>query len=115
MKTNFAKKMKTVLTSWAVYTYDVFGNKKDGYEVNDRYSQGIIDLRLKIRRNNAGTSNQFESASITKYQLQKAFGVSCQLTVDGDDLQYYVHRQSDYYPIGELRCKSHDTLSPISE
>lgn len=29
---------------YRLWTYDIWGNAKDGYEVNDRYRQGIVAL-----------------------------------------------------------------------
>lgn len=105
--------MKTILTKWQVWTYDVWGNKKDGYDVNDRYKRGEIELRLKVNKHNIGTPQEFECAHPTNYQLKKVFGAGCQIETDGDDLTVYVSRRSDGYPIGELNCLSHNSLSPI--
>ncbi len=104
---------KTMGTTWKLWTYDVWGNKQDGYEVNDRYSHGVVDLNLKLKVYNAGKPGEFISASITDYQLKRVFGVSCKLDVTGDDLHYYVERLSDGYPLGELACISHNSLSPV--
>jgi len=104
---------KTVLTTWRKFTYDVWGNKADSYEVNDRYGQGSVDIRCKIERNNPGTPQEFFSAYPSNGQLQRIFGTHCALSLDGDDLTVYVNRASDGYPIGELICDSHDSLSPI--
>ena len=108
--------MKTVLTHWEKWTYDVWGNRKDGYEVNDRYclSRDYV-IRLKIRVNNPGTAQEFISAYPTDYQIKKAFGVSCAIDTDGDDIVIDVKRESDWYPIGEMHCISHESLSPIRE
>lgn len=106
---------KTVLTTWRKFTYDVWGNKTDGYEVNDRYGNGSIDIRCKIQTHNIGTPQQFNSAGPSDFQLRQAFGVHCKIETDGDDLAIYVKRKSDWYPIGELLCESHKSLSPIRE
>lgn len=105
--------MKTLLTTWEVSTYDVWGNAKDGYDVNDRYRQGDVTLRLRPVAYNIGTEHEFTSAYPSDYQIQKAFGVSCKIDTDGDDTTIYVNRASDSYPIGELHCISHASLSPI--
>jgi len=109
------QKPKTIKTTWRMWTYDVWGNAKDGYDVNDRYSHGLIELRLKVIRNNVGTPLEFVSAYPTEYQLKKIFGVRCELDIDGDDREIRVDRASDSYPIGELNCESHESLSPIKE
>lgn len=106
---------KTVLTTWTKWTYDVWGNKKDGYEVNDRYKCGTVEIRCKIKTYNPGTPQAFQAASPSDFQLRQIFGVHCHLDTDGDDLSIYVKRASDWYPIGELSCESHASLSPIRE
>lgn len=106
---------KTVLTTWQKRTYDVWGNKSDGYTVNDSYSHGSIEIRCKVQTNNAGTPQEFNSASPSDFQLCQAFGVRCKIETDGDDLFISVNRASDSYPIGELICTSHRALSPIRE
>lgn len=107
--------VKTVLTTWHKRTYDVWGNKKDGYEVNDTRGHGSIEIRCKVQTHNAGTPQEFNSASPSDFQLCQAFGVRCKIDTDGDDLNIYVNRSSDSYPIGELVCESHLALSPIRE
>ena len=109
-----ARKPVTVETVWSVWTYDVWGNAKDGYEVNDRYCHSRAqDLTLAVEVNNAGTPHEFKSAYPTDKQLRDIFGVRCRLETEGDDLTVYVSRERDSYPIGELICESHASLSPI--
>ena len=106
--------MKTVLTTWEVWTYDVWGDRQEGYGVNNRYNYDRnYPIRLKIGTYNAGTPQEFQSASPSEYQLQRLFGVRCELDTDGDDMTVYVNRASDSYPIGEMHCTSHASLSPI--
>jgi hypothetical protein len=107
-------KPKTIETVWSVRTYDVWGNAKDGYEVNDTYSRGTVTLSIPVTVNNAGTPQQFESAYPTDSQLREVFGIGrTQIETDGDDLHIMVNRSRDAYPIGELFCESHESLSPI--
>lgn len=105
--------MKTILTVWERRGYDVWGNRKDGYDVNDTFRESEVELRLKVKLYNENTPRVFETAYPTDYQLRKVFGVSCRLDVQGDDIHVYVNRASDGYPIGELICISHKSLSPI--
>ncbi len=101
-------------TTWEVWTYDVWGNATDGYEVNDRYChERAHGMSLIIDTYNKGTSAEFESASPSDSQIRKVFGVKCQIDTDGDDLTIYVNRERDGYPIGELHCTSHESLSPV--
>lgn len=106
---------KSVETHWELWSYDVWGNKTDGYEVNDRscFERHYV-IYCQIQHNNADKpSLAFDSASPSDYQIKKAFGVSCKIETDGDDLTIYVSRESDSYPIGEMFCTSHASLSPI--
>ena len=105
--------MKTIETVWAVRTYDVWGNRRDGFEVNDSYSRGEITVRAKVEIHNEGTAHEFISAHLTDWQLGNIFGTRAALDVTGDDTHCYVNRASDSYPIGELSCVSHRSLSPI--
>lgn len=109
--------MKTIETTWEVWTYDVWGNAKDGYDVNDRscYDREY-PMTLKVQVNNPETELEFLSAYPTDKQIREALGVGkVRLDFDGDDLTIYVNRESDGYPLGELHCTSHEALSPIRE
>lgn len=55
--------MKTILTTWKPFTYDVWGNKRDGYEVNDRYGHPEIEIRCRVQTHNPGTPHEFQSAT----------------------------------------------------
>lgn len=103
----------TVETEWELRTYDVWGNARDGYEVNDSYRRGTETLTLKVEIHNVGTDWAFGSASPSDAQIRRVFGVKCAIETDGDDLTIYVNRERDGYPIGEMRCISHPSLSPI--
>ena len=100
-------------TRWVLRTYDVWGNAKDGYEVNDVYSAGEIDLRIPQTRYNIGTPAEFVSACPSDRQIKLAFGVHCRITTDGDDMRIEVERERDGYPIGNMECISHASLSPV--
>lgn len=105
---------RTITTTWEIATYDVWGNARDGYDVNDVYRQGTVTLVLAVETANEGTGYVFEYASPTDRQLRRVFGLGkVQIDTDGDDLIIYVNRERDSYPIGELRCTSHKSLSPI--
>lgn len=104
---------QTVDTTWELRTYNVLGNPRDGYEVNDSFNAGTVSLRLKVETNNAGTPHEFAGAGPTDKQIRRAFGVCCRLETDGDDVHIAVNREKDGYPIGEMHCTSHESLSPI--
>lgn len=102
----------SLLTRWSLRTYDVWGNARDGWEVNDICSAGEVELRIPQTRYNAGTSAEFIGAYPTDRQIKRAFGVTCRIETDGDDINITVNRARDGYPIGEMRCTSHESLSP---
>lgn len=101
-------------TTWEIVTYDVWGNARDGFDVNDNYRRGEITLRVKVQVNNVGTASEFESAYPSDSQIREALGLGrYKIETEGDDLTIYVNRASNGYPEGELLCTSHVSLSPI--
>jgi len=105
---------KYVNTVWQCKEYDVWGNAKDGYEVNDVTRSWEVELRIPVTVNNAGTPQEFESAFPTDAQIREALGLRrIKLDLDGDDLNIYVNHATDGYPCGELYCTSHESLSPV--
>jgi hypothetical protein len=103
-------------TTWELWRYDVWGNKKDGYEVNDRNCfNRDYPIKLKIEVNNLGSQHEFFSAYPSDYQIKKAFGVNCKIDTSGDDTSIYIERASDGYPLGEMFCTSNKSLSPIND
>jgi hypothetical protein len=111
--TNQSKPAGSVPTTWELRTYDVWGNAKDGYEVNNTFRAGTVELRVPQTRHNIGTPQEFVSAYPTDRQIKRAFGVNCRIDTDGDDLHITVNRDRDGYPIGEMFCTSHESLSPV--
>lgn len=109
--------MKTVETTWELWSYDVWGNAKDGYEVNDRSCfDREYPMTLKVEVNNPGTDHEFLSAYPSDKQIREALGQRyIQLYLDGDDVTIYVNAERYGYPLGELHCTSHQSLSPIRE
>lgn len=105
----------TELTTWRVWTYDVWGNADDGYDVNDRYDHGEQEIRIPKTRHNVGTEQEFVSASPTDKQIKEMLDVrpSVEIDTDGDDMNIYVRAADDGYPIGELENVSHKSLSPV--
>lgn len=84
-----------------LWTYDVWGNARDGFDVNDRYSQGYVTIRCKAKTYNAGTANEFTTYEPTDRQLSRAAGFS-RVTWDGSDGSFYAEATSNGEPIGEL-------------
>jgi len=108
------KRPRYVDTTWEIRSYDVWGNAKDGYEVNNSWRIGEVTIRCKVEVNNAGTPQEFLSAYPSNSQIRKALGLGrFKIETDGDDLNIYVNRARDSCPCGELYCTSHESLSPI--
>jgi len=109
--------VKTILTKWELWSYDIWGNKQDGFWVNDRSCfDREYPIRLKVVVNNPGTEREFLSATPSDYQIQRAFGVRCKIQESvGDDTHICPERASDGYMLGEMFCVSHESLSPIRE
>lgn len=108
---------KQIRTEWQYATYDVWGNASDGFEVNDVYRRREpVVLMLDVETFNKGTGQEFDGATPTDRQIRRVFGLGkVQIETDGDDVSIYVNRARDRYPIGELSCVSHESLSPIRE
>jgi hypothetical protein len=111
-----AKPVRRIPTKWSLRTYDVWGNAKDGYDVNDTFSAGTVELKIPVHRHNVGTPQEFESAYPTDAQIRAVFGLGrTRIETNGDDLHITIERARDGYPIGEMMCESHESLSPIRE
>lgn len=108
--------MSKVKTTWKVNFYDVWGNEEGEYEVNDVSYSSVMTLDLSRRRYNAGLPTQFYAAFPTDAQIKNCLNVypsDLEIEVLGDDTHIYVNSALDGYPLGEMICLSHDSLSPI--
>jgi hypothetical protein len=108
---------KRIKTVWELRDYDVWGNKEDGYEVNDAT---VVDrdylITLTVTTYNKGTTDlEFDAAYPTDRQIRQALGIKPRVKIDteGDDTTIYVNAAKNGYPLGEMRCVSHKSLSPI--
>ena len=109
---------KTIKTTWEVRTYDVWGNEKEGYEVNDSFvSHRDFEIDCPVEVYNAGTPQEFAGAYPTNADILKAVDGKkrIKISTDGDDVTIYVTHEPTGYPLGELYCTSHTSLSPIRE
>jgi len=93
-----------VRTVWEIWTYDVWGNAKDGYEVNDRSCVNReYEMMIKIEICNQGTQREFKSVYPSNKQIREAFSLKkISLNLEGDDTTIYVNHATDGYPIGEM-------------
>ncbi len=77
---------------YRVYTYDVWGNKKDGFEINDCFATDImIDSSKDI------VKSLKQEGFIKKSIKNKSF------EIEGDEDCLYITYAPDYYPLCELR------------
>ena len=77
-------------TTWEVWTYDVWGNERDGFEVNDRHC---------VTR-----KYQTTSSDPTEDEIREALGIKpgWPIEVNGDDWDIYVNCGKTDLPLGEL-------------
>jgi hypothetical protein len=90
---------------YRVYTYDVWGNARDGFDVNDVYRHGTVDIRCKLEVYNEGTEHEFAAWIPTDRQLSIACGcrgVSWDNGADPDHLISCEDRRNGK-PVGEVR------------
>lgn len=109
---------RTIATVWELRGYrNVWGNARDGYETGPSY---VIDpsyeLELDVETANAGTDHEFRWARLTGEQIRDAlcdgFNVA-DVTSFGAGKHLWVQLRDDGYPMGQLQCMSHTSLSPI--
>jgi hypothetical protein len=82
-----------------LFTYDVWGNARDGYEVNDRHG---------LRRDVTISHQTFNSDSALKKWIKTNFHFKrnvrlSSIHLDGDERTVYITGGRDEYPIGEIQ------------
>ena len=60
------------MVKYQVWTYDVWGNERDGFEVNDRYKQGTVEIEAVLEHYNVGTPHASSSYNVTDEAVIKA-------------------------------------------
>lgn len=93
--------MKTKIRKYRLWTYDVWGNARDGFDVNDRYDHGYVTIACKCEVFNAGTPMEFTTYEPTDRQLSRAAGFKG-VTWDGSEGSYYAEASRNGRPVGEL-------------
>jgi hypothetical protein len=95
-------------------TFDVWGNAKDGYEVNDSFSHGEITVPASVDVMNMpllpgpdSGSARFESMAFASFYLtdraiKATLGIKGKIEIDGDDMNYHITRERDGYPLADL-------------
>ncbi len=99
MKTAHAK---TMTKRYQLRTYDVLGNSKDGFEVNDTcLTSTIIEIVCKVEVFNGGTEREFVTYEPTDIQLARALGCKG-MEFEWSEGSYYINRKSNGRPEGEI-------------
>ena len=91
---------------YRLYTYDVWGNEEEGYEVNNVFSTGNVENFLCMEIvHNPDTEHEFYSYPVSDQQIADAFGCDVsRIETDGDDECIYITGE-DNYPLGEYRLE----------
>lgn len=90
-----------------VWTYDVWGNARDGFDVNDRCKVGTVTIHVKPVSFNVGTEHEFTVHYPTDRQCAMATGwQGCHW--DGDENTIYAELNSNGRPVGELVRVDHE-------
>lgn len=90
------------LRKYSLWSYDVWGNARDGFEVNDRFRCGTVTIKCKATVYNQGTSQEFISFDPTDRQLSRAAGVHGVEWEGITDEGFHATAKSNGKPICEL-------------
>jgi len=91
-----------MIKKYEVWSYDVWGNAKDGFEVNDRSKIDTITINVKGETFNQGTANEFTTFEPTDLQLARSLNVrNCSFENTGGGV-IYIENKSNGRPEGEL-------------
>jgi hypothetical protein len=86
---------------YRLWQYDVLGNARDGFDVNDRSEVGTVTINVKGETFNKGTPNEFTTWEPTDRQLALACGKGLSFDNTGDGV-IYIEKKSNGRPEGEL-------------
>lgn len=91
---------------YRLYTYDVWGNETDGWEINNVFSTDNVESFLCMEIvHNPGTDREFYSYSVTDEAIADAIGCDIsRIETDGDDECVYVTGENGY-PLCEYRLE----------
>jgi hypothetical protein len=84
--------------NWRLYTYDLWGNEEDGYEVNDVYRTPEI-LRFDAECTDAELLAYLESDAGPLNPGE------CEIDATSDEDRIYIIAASDGHPVCELRAE----------
>jgi len=102
---NQKRQAGTIKTVWEVTEYEVWGNEKDGYIVNNAFRCGTVELEIPKTIVNAGTEYETTVEFPTNAQIREALKIKkyVRLHIDDDGYNVEVAAGKDYYPVGNLR------------
>jgi hypothetical protein len=83
------------MNTYKLYTYDLWGNDKDGYTINDYYAQEIYEISEDL------TDDQIFKMIGIKHQSRRH--VEIDDAISDHDYALYIIRKKDNKPICELR------------
>jgi hypothetical protein len=86
----------TATATWEIWTYDVWGNAQDGWEVNDRFCQQRA-AEMPTDADDATILRTLKEWGILKKTTQLRH-----LEIDGDDGLITVNQAKDGYPLCEM-------------
>jgi hypothetical protein len=93
---------KTLTIKYDVFTYDVWGNARDGWDVNDRYRQGSVSIECQGETMNKGLADhEFIVFAPTDRQLAIATGWR-RCDWEWNDNGYTADLKANGRPVGEL-------------
>lgn len=96
--------MKTKTRVYQLATYDVWGNAREGFEVNNVYQHGEIKIKCKGSVYNQGTEWEFTEWAPTDLQCNRAVGArNCQSVQGEPDYVLYFENKMNGKPVYELR------------
>lgn len=98
---------KPNVVRFQLITYDVWGNPKDGYEVNDLYPKGVVEIPESVLEiKDTDSFNSFEHRLMTFMRRSGIFykiPTKCMIIEGEPAYTLYFTRRRDHYPICELR------------
>ena len=114
MQTVTEKPPKKTL-SYTLWTFDVWGNEADGWEVNDRCKLAS-DFQITTKREdfNVGTAQEFSTFNPTNDEIRKALVAGgylkprFQIETDGNGEDIDVTQRSNDYPLFSLELNESD-------
>ena len=90
---------------YSTYSYDVWGNEEDGYEVNDVFCiNQAVEFTQEELVSNEGLPFEFRYWEVPEEEVVEYFGLTSEeASLDGDDEDNLYVETNDGMPVGEIR------------